>query len=399
MGTGATGPASTPRAAPAPRRLLLLFALVSLLIYGAVVFLNVRHYGGNLSSLIQLGDSAIPTEKEPGGFGHHVVVFRHSAGYDGQTYYYVADDPFLRRRAFHSPQRYGRIGYPLLIWALTRGQRNARPVAMVAINLVAVAAVAYLAGLIVALVGRGGGMWWALAAALNPSLLIAVQKDLAEPLMMALTLAGLLLYLRRRILWAALLFAAALLTREVAVLFLLPLLAAEVWARRAWPAAALALSAGPYLAWQAVMARALGQSSATATQGQFGPPLSGIDAAVRVALHAPDHRTYWATLMVVVAFVGAALVVSAIYLWRRPDILTGGMVAHGIAALCTGPAIWLGFDNIARVYGGLYLLTVFAYVRYRRRPLTLLCGVVVLLSLLTFLRIATTSAAPYYLTP
>lgn len=94
----------------------------------------------------------------PGGFGHHVVVSQHSAGYDGQTYYYMAHDPFLQRRTL-GPFRYQRIGYPLLIWAVSLGRRDARPVAMVAINLLAVMAVAYLAGLIVVRFGRGAGMW------------------------------------------------------------------------------------------------------------------------------------------------------------------------------------------------------------------------------------------------
>lgn len=134
---------------PARRRALLAVALITLLVYAGVVALSVQHYGGNPSSLVVLGDRAVPSEKEPNGDGRHVVVVRDSPGYDGQTYYYVADDPFLRRRAFRSPQRYGRIGYPLLIWALTLGQRDARPVAMIAINLLAVTVVAYLAGLII----------------------------------------------------------------------------------------------------------------------------------------------------------------------------------------------------------------------------------------------------------
>jgi len=101
----------------------------------------------------------------------------------------------------------------------------------------------------------------------------------------------------------------------------------------------------------------------------------------------------------VVVFVGAALVVSIVYAYRRRDVVTGGMLAHAIAALFAVPAIWLGFDGVARVFGGLYPLTVFAFARYQGRPLALLVGGVILLSVLTLLRIATTSTAPYYLTP
>ncbi len=384
---------------PARQRALLAVALITLLVYAGVVAVSVRHYRGNLSSLIVLGDRAVPSEKEPNGYGRHVVVFRDSPGYDGQTYYYVTDDPFLRRRAFRSPQRYGRIGYPLLIWALTLGQRDARPVAMIAINLLAVTGVVYLAGLIILQFGRGTSPWWALAAALNPSLLIAVQKDLAEPMTTALALGGLLLYLRQRVPWAALLFACALLTREVAVLFLLPIIAAEVWARRVRYVAMLLSCVAPYLIWQALVAYSLGQSNAAATQSQFGRPLAGIIAALGAALHGAGHRPYYALLVAMVAFVAATLIASASYIWRRPDVVAGSLLLHGIAALFTGPAIWLGFDNVARVYGGLYPLVIFAFARYRSRPLALLVGGLIVLTAVTCLRVAQMPAVPYYLTP
>lgn len=217
--------------------------------------------------------------------------------------------------------------------------------------------------------------------------------------MMALALAGSLLYLRGRMAWAALLFAATLLTREVAVLFLVPAIVIDAAGRRWRRALALLLSVGPYLAWQAVLARAYGQSGAAMSRGQFGPPLAGIAATLRIAPHAAGHKTYWALVVAVVVFVGAALVVSIVYAYRRRDVVTGGVLAHAVAALFAGPAIWLGFDGVARVFGGLYPLTVFAFVRYRGRPLALLVGGVVLLSALALPRVATATAAPYYLTP
>src|SRR5947209_1238998 len=103
------------------RRALASVILAVVLVYAAVVGLCVRRYGGNLSSLVGVGQRA--GEVQPGGLGHHVVVFRNSDGYDGQEYYYVADDPFLQRRAFRDAFRYQRIGYPLVVWAVSLGQR------------------------------------------------------------------------------------------------------------------------------------------------------------------------------------------------------------------------------------------------------------------------------------
>src|SRR5262249_47991778 len=206
------------------RQLLLIGAVVGLFYLG-MVWLSIRQYGDNLSSLIQVGQ--IAPESEPHGLGPHVVVLRNSTGYDGQFYYYIADDPFLQKRTFRSPFRYQRIGYPVVVWAVSLGQRDWRPAAMVAVNIASVIVVALLSAYLLTLLPPAMSPWWALACAINPSLLVAVELDLAEPLTLALPLAGLLLYLRGRIIAAAIVFAAALLTREVAILMLIPVILVE----------------------------------------------------------------------------------------------------------------------------------------------------------------------------
>ncbi len=374
--------------------------LVVAVVYAVVVGATVRRYGGNVSSLIDVGATA--KSVEPGGLGHGVVVFRNSDGYDGQAFYYVADDPFLQHRAYRDAFRYQRIGYPLAIWAASLGRRGWRPAAMLGVNLAAVLLVAYLSAQIIALYGEGASVWWALVCALNPGLLIGVQLDLAEPLALALALAGLLLYLRRKIGWAALLFALAMLTREVAVLFLAPILVAEVAARRIRSTVALALAVVPYLAWQAILLRAFGRAGAGTSQSDFGPPLAGVRAVLAAARPGPlrSALTHQGSVLAVVVLVGAALVVSAAYAVRRYDAVIGGILAHGVAAIFAGPAIWIAFNSAARVFCGIYPLTVFAASRHHNVVFRLLALGTALLSLITLYRIvAVTPTVPYYVTP
>lgn len=385
---------------PWVHRGLLLVVLVTALIYIGVVALSVRHYHGNLSALIDAGDRSI------GGYGHlighHVIIFRHTDGYDGLTYYFAADDPFLQRRVYHDVFRYQRIGYPVAVWAASLGQHALRPLAMVGVNIIAVLAVAYLSGLIILLWGKGTSVWWALACAVNPGLLIAVQGDLAEPLTIALSLWGLLLYMRQRIAWAALAFAAALLTREVAVLFIAPLVIAEVMARRWRGAVALVLAGVPYLLWQVILAATFGHVGAQGSQGNFTLPLVGIGAVITEAGHNSlrGALVHQGSILAVVVLVVATLVVALVQVRRRYDIVSGGLLAHGLAALFAGPGIWIAYTSAARVFGGIYPLTVFGFAQQRGRMFYLLVIANVLLTLFTFIRlIAISPTLPYYVTP
>jgi hypothetical protein len=122
-----------------------------------------------------------------------------AAGYDGQFYYRLALDPFnWNKTAFgitmDQSYRYTRIGYPVLAWLVSLGQHQLVPVALVAINLLGVAAMAFLGGMFARESGRHA--LWGLAFAAYFGLVISVGRDTAEPLAEACMLGGLLAYRR-----------------------------------------------------------------------------------------------------------------------------------------------------------------------------------------------------------
>ncbi len=381
------------------RQLLQIGAVVGLFYLG-VVWLSIRHYGDNLSSLIQVGQRA--PESEPHGLGHHVVVLRNSTGYDGQFYYYIADDPFLQKRTFRSPFRYQRIGYPVVVWAVSLGRRDWRPAAMVAVNIASVIAVAILSAYIIIWLAPEMNPWWALACAINPSLLAAVELDLAEPLTLALSLAGLLLYLRRRIIMAAIVFAAAILTREVAILMLIPLVMAEIRARATGNTLILLLAIAPYLLWQVVLGSAFGRSGLSTSEGNFTLPFAGIRAVISAARGQPIRQAviHQGPVLALAVFMLLALGVAAWRLVRHYDIFDAGIAVHSLAALFAAPVIWIAYSSAARVFGGLFPLTIFAYARQRSTALALIVGCSLLLTAFAVARtVAITPAVPFYVTP
>jgi hypothetical protein len=172
---------------------------------------------GQLTLFILLGS---------GHFGHTqvrqlppgvLIADPSAAGYDGQFYYRLALDPFdWSRTAFgismDQSYRYTRMGYPFLAWLVSLGQHPFVPAALVAINLVCVAAMAVLGGMFARESGRHA--LWGLAFAAYFGLVISVGRDTAEPLAEACMLGGLLAYRRSKPLLATCLFTVGAVTRE-----------------------------------------------------------------------------------------------------------------------------------------------------------------------------------------
>jgi hypothetical protein len=142
-------------------------------------------------------------------------------GYDGQFCYYIALDPVNARYYIDNPSyRYTRIVYPLLARVLALGNPSLIPFALIVINWLALAGGTWT---IAAWLRRKGiSPWIALVFGFFPGLFFALGHDLTEPL--AYAGVALAIYLfdfggRHRLIWSAVTFALAILTRELAAVF------------------------------------------------------------------------------------------------------------------------------------------------------------------------------------
>jgi hypothetical protein len=176
-------------------------------------------------------------------------------GYDGQFFLFIARDPagavpYLDNASY----RYGRIVYPLAARGLALGRHAAIPLALVLVNLLAVAV--GTCAVAAWLRRERFPEWFALLYAAFPGVFFGVWRDLSEPLAYALTAVALLVFdgdRPRRIALSAALFAVAILTREGAAVFMLVWAAAlAVQGRRLWAALFAVGSLLPYLAYRFV---------------------------------------------------------------------------------------------------------------------------------------------------
>jgi hypothetical protein len=198
---------------------------------GWLVFVVARLAGwadGKLSLFIESGMK----------YSHPALMFPRishvrGSGYDGQFYYRFALDPFnwhltASGITIDHPYRYTRIGYSVVAWLLSGGGHGRiLPLVLVLVNVVCVAAMAWIG----AVLARDGGRHalWGLLFAAYFGLVVSVGRDTSEPLADACLLAGLLAYRRARYLLAALLVGYAVFTNEPLLVVPVALAATRLW--------------------------------------------------------------------------------------------------------------------------------------------------------------------------
>lgn len=238
--------------------------LLVLAIYGLFLARSLSA-GGDPRSFIDIGSNFIERPGPSVLIKPDPALHDTTVGYDGQFCYYIALDPVNAPAYIDAPAyRYTRILYPMAARLLALGQPALIPYTLILVNWLAIGGGVLALG--AWLKRKGCSPWFALVYGLYPGLFISLQRDLTEPLAYALVALAIFFFDfggRRKLLWAAISFALAALTRESTALFaivyaLAMLLAANggtTWMERAranWLRAALflALALAPLALWK-----------------------------------------------------------------------------------------------------------------------------------------------------
>ncbi len=256
-------------------RWLILAVLAAVLaVYWLAISTNLNRHGGNWSGFAIIGDR-FPA---PGIHGPGTLVLPKSFGYDGQFFLLAAHDPLLLGQAHNymdeAAYRYQRIMYPWLARIIAGGDPQAIPRALVLVNLMAVLAGTLFVGLLCA--RRDASPLWALFYGCLSGLLLALFRDLAEPVAMAFLAGGFWLYDARRYWLCALMMAAALLSKEICAIALLAM-ALHALSQQRWQGViALVLAGVPLALWWAYIYHRLGVLPLHGGESNFGLPLAGM---------------------------------------------------------------------------------------------------------------------------
>jgi hypothetical protein len=308
--------------------------LVTAVVLLALVGARLVQYDRDPTGFVQFGRAAAPAVMPPAG-----ARIESEIGYDGQFFYVQAVDPLLRDRAraalvaTDGEYRAQRMLYPALAYLAAAGSEDGVPWTLLLLNVAAVLA----ATAAVALFARSRGMsgWWALAVGLCPGVVLAVLRDLSEPLAVAGLVSGLVAWRMRRPWIAGAALAVAVLAREVMVLAVVAVAVEVLWRRlvKREPVVlgdALRACVPPacvFVAWQLYLVERFDRlASSTTPRGQFGAPFEGLFDSVDRALSDPSFGGMVWDLCFLLFVLGAA--VAAVLAVRR------GPSAPAVAAVC-----------------------------------------------------------------
>ena len=321
---------------------------------------------------------------DPARLPDKVHVFAYS-GYDGQFYYRMALDPAnLHRTAFgitmDYPYRFVRIGYSALAWVISAGQHSFVPLALVAINIVALGVLGLLGGMLARESGRHA--MWGLLLAGYFGLMTGVSRDLTEPLGAVCLLAGILAYRRRHPVLAAAAFAYGCLTREtvlVAPIALAIVRLVQIARRRARPSAddlAWLIPGAVFAVWEVVLEAATGVFPILSDGGKNAglPLLAAVRAVVHNFVHptaliygAPGAVIIW-DLEIIVLAVFALAALWSLRATTAPVYERVAFLLYLVEMVSLAPTNWDGYADL-RSFVEVYLLAVIILLATPRRRL------------------------------
>jgi len=308
-------------------------------------------FGGNWTGLFCVGSQ----QKIPPNLRASLFVFRDSTGYDGQFYYYIAHDPFMRERYasyVDAPRlRYRRILVPAAAWALALGNSAAIKFTYLAVVLASVLAGAYWTG---RFTKRPP---WAIGFLLVPATFISLDRMTVDATLVALT-AGFSFYAGREPSWK--LYAVlvlATLTRETGFLLIAAFCVWLLWEGQWRRVATFATAAVPSLLWALFIQLHTHTDSIPAFTWI---PLRSWTLAFLHPLHyyrvAPLPEWVLPALDRLELIGGLLAIAYAVKTGRGPvriaAVLFGGLAAwHGL------PGTWLDCFGYTRSFGPMFLLT------------------------------------------
>lgn len=390
---------SSPGPFAALTRLRVAVPLCVALLYIGAAWLKCHHYADNPTALIGFGcysDGACWSAQNAATLPPSAVVFQ-SGGYDGQFFYYIAQDLFGGPSAVvdSAPFRWARIGLPLIAGPVVRagewGAVFGIPTTLLVLHLISVIAMQR---------ARGEGSIAALLFAVNPFSLMSFLLSVADGAALSLAVMGSLALTasRRRLVTGGVLLVAALLTKETLVVVPAALAASWFfdanlsWRTRFGLCVLCAATLLPLLLWWNHVGLSLGL---VAARGGF--PMVGMAQY----LARPDlTRGLLALTLVLAVLTGAILAGNRVH-------RAAGFALLGTAALvstATASEYWPVTANIARLFTPMVAALALSGwppsgAAWQRWPGITWASCLVILSVVTVVREATRRPLGYSVLP
>jgi hypothetical protein len=339
-------------------------ALAALAFHAVLLVLYVVGKGGDPAILVGVSDlraGQTPFEEVRVGLKRN--------GYDGQFFYAIARNPWRRLARVDGidcpPLRQARILYPVVSWLLTGGNPRLLIWAMPLVNLLAIAGLAALGGLLAD--RQGFSAWWGFLLPLAVCAGLPALRDLSDLVSVTALCALLTAWLLHGPWWTlALSGAAAMFARDPNVAVVMLVLAGTAWRRDARSSLGLMAAVLAWVAWMTTVRLMYGTWSFTAVKGDLGAPGRGIWYCLSHLSQDPRRVALVHVGCLLTVFFELAL--AARLLFSGADRVTVLMALAGAGLVILGDVpVYESFWGYMRIFNWLPLTCWLACIHSRRR--------------------------------
>lgn len=343
----------------------LAAALIVALLYAAFLLARLHRIGYDFSAFITAGDAFVDAGATPSP----IAVLPNSDGYDGQFYYRLALDPFTGEQTaagvrIDTPAyRQQRILYPLLAALLSFGRPSLVPVALVAVNYLALCGAGWLGGCLAR--RHDAHALWGATLALFPGFLLSLSRDTTEIVAAFFLLAAVLSLSRGRPYAAGVALSLAVLAKETALIAAaglgFSLLMAGSWRalrdqlRAHW--FPIAAPVAVYALWQTWLAANWGIASVSnhTFTNNIGLPFAGVADLLRRIVPPEGHvERVWLLEMALIGLFAGVVLVALRRSRAAPFVKITWLLYLGLAVVLTA-TVWADDWAFLRVLFEVYL--------------------------------------------
>lgn len=346
----------------APKRDERSIVLVAIVVGVLIVAASLLRHDGDIAGLIKFGAGDTVAERTA-----HVedVLGRDVAtvdllGHDGSMFFLQALDPFYLSPDEHAAHldrpvyRAQRMLFPAI--AGLGGLLPAEAVlwSMGLTNIAALALGTVAAGRLSTRLG--GSQWLGLAFLLNPGVIFEFDISGAGILAFAAALWGTLMLEEGRHRHAIAWFVAAVLAREVMLLYLAGVCVYRLWQTHRIPWLLGGIPALSVAVWAGYVRLRLDSHDGVNEVQEFGPPFGGMLDSIENWLENPVDLGVVAGLIIVMPL----LILRA---WQRPNALAFGSIGFILVAILMTQQVWWRFFDISRAVAPIitaYVITTFS---------------------------------------
>ncbi|MFB3896457.1 MAG: AZOBR_p60025 family cell surface glycopolymer formation protein [bacterium] len=369
-----------------------------------LLFLIVRLsiFGFNPAWFIAAGDKFCDHTLIPNG----ILIYKNSAGYDGEFYYRLALNPFTSRETefgiqFDFPAyRQQRIIYPLLVWIFSFGNPQLIPWMLIAINYIGLCCLAWFGAQYAKEMHQSA--FWGILLPLFPGFILTLSRDLTE-IITVMFLVGSLLYIRKtQPILATILLILAIFTKETAIIAagaIFCIYSYAIWKKKSHPLIPWYVAVVPiivYIGWQILLWLHWRQIPGLSGNKNLGIPLLGFISFIREIVELQTiHQKLWFIEIVYLLFLSLVL----IYTFRRATTLPVEKLIllfyAGLISLLT-TCVWTEDWAFLRTISEYYVFGIISILTVQNKWRTIVFIVTIILWLALFWTRANTQI-PYFL--